>query len=324
MPVVLAPIAVVVLVLWVIAAALAISLIMAKIGDIFRGIPVVGGYIAGAVESVAQGIANVCGKLEHGIDGLIGASWHWMARYLDRTWHHMVADAHLGFRLAEAIGGHIYDLSGLRALVDALTKAWHGIEHGVKVLQREFHGIERRVKALERSIAEGIGHDLRVEIKALEHEVTKIDHKIIPAIRSEVATAEADVSALQKWVTDHALLVGTTALTGAVAWALSQLGLGGLRCPSFLRSLGNRGCGLWNGIEDLLGLFIDAVLLSHLCDLPKWIEELFSPLLGELTGLISSAASSLCAQANSHWAKLEVANGPLPPPQTLYLPDNFG
>jgi hypothetical protein len=109
-----------------------------------------------------------------------------------------------------------------------------------------------------------------------------------------------------------------------VVVALGALGLGGLRCSTLLGSLSKRGCGLWKGLEDLLGLLIDAVALTHLCDLPKWIDELVSPIFGELTALISSAANSLCAASNPNWASLNVANGPLPPAQTLYLPDHFG
>jgi hypothetical protein len=315
---------VLVLVLWTIAAALAIALIMKEVGNVFRGVPIVGGAIAGAVGAVAQAISWSVGKLESGIDKLIGAAWHLLAHYMDTLWHQIEGQASLLTQFAQMILKLIHAHALLRALVHKAVGTAQAVLPRVKRLEREWHGIEHRVKVLERDIAKGIGHDLRIQVKALEQDVTKLENKVIPSIRSIANTAEADVSALRKWIADNALVAGSAALVGAVAWALGRLGLGGLRCNSLLNSLKNRGCGLWKGLEDLLGLFIDAVALTHLCDLPRWIEELFSPLLGELTSLISGAANSLCAQANKDWATLSVSNGPLPPQQTLYLPDNFG
>jgi len=225
--------------------------------------------------------------------------------------------------VGETLVKFAYDLSGLHALVHAagVFVAW--IPKAVHALEREFQGIEHRVRVIEREIAQGIGSDVLPRIKTLEREVANVEGKVIPAIEGAETALANDVTALGEYIRANYLSSATDAVTAAVAVALGALGLGGLRCNTLLRSLTNRGCGLWQGLEDLLGLLIDAIALTHLCDLPTWIEELFSPLLGDLTSLISSAANSLCAQANPKWAKFSVTPGPQPPPQSLYIPQSW-
>ena len=161
------------LVLLCLALALLIVAIMRKVGDIFRPIPIVGGYIAGAVGSLAQGITYVLGKAISGVEAAIGASWHLLARLTDSLWHHLAAQASGYLQLAELVARLVYAHSGLRTLVHAIEATVHGIEHGVKQLEREWRGIEAKVKQLERAVAHGIGHDPgqlhRSQLGVLEH-----------------------------------------------------------------------------------------------------------------------------------------------------------
>lgn len=313
---------VVALVLWVIAMALAIALIMDKIGAIFHGVPIVGGYIEGAAKSVARGLTEVAGKLEDGADHLIGAAWHLFARYLDQTWNQFVSQAHVLAMLAHVVGDQIYSVSGLRALVHDLTRRWHGIEHGVKTLEREFHGIEHMVKQLTRDLTKGIGHDLRLQVKVLEHDVTRIDHRVIPALEAADAQAAKAISDLWSWSRQHVLVAGTTAFAGAVAIALTSLGLGGLRCPSFLNSLNKRGCGLWGGLEDILGLLVDTALLANICNLIGPFEQVVSDVAVPVVVGLTDVGAGLCAGSVGAPSVLAVPALSLPasPGFTLNLP----
>jgi hypothetical protein len=289
-----------------------------------EAIPLIGHGLAGPFRAVDQAVASACGAIVSKCEALVGASFHVFARFTDWLWRQTVAEAAALLHVARLVGDHVYSVSGLRTIVHRLEKVWHGIEHGVRTLTKQYHGIEHRVHKLEHELAAGIGNDVRSEVGSLRRTLHRVTTKTIPRIESEAQAAEADVTALGEYIRTHYLSSATDAVTAAVVVALGALGLGGLRCSTLLGSLSKRGCGLWKGLEDLLGLLIDAVALTHLCDLPKWIDELVSPIFGELTALISSAANSLCAASNPDWASLNVANGPLPPAQTLYLPDHFG
>jgi hypothetical protein len=317
MPVVLAPIAVLVLVLWVIAAALAISVIMAKVGDIFRAVPVVGGYIAGAVESLAHGIANVCGKLEHGIDGLIGASWHWMARYLDRTWHHMVADAHLGFQLAEKLAGLAYSHLGIKAALHSIAGTFRSLWHDVRRLEKWALRMEARIKRIEHDLGRGIGEDVLPRIKTLERDVIRIERKEIPAAEALARTAEADVSQLGKWIAGSFPIPKDLTIAGVVAIALGSLGLGGLRCSNFTKLLGKYACGLGTLLDDLLGLAIAGLALEAVCEFLPLIEAAFGAIIGPMVHLLTEVPLGDCEHEPADWSLLHVQAGPLPPAQTL-------
>jgi hypothetical protein len=262
---------VLVIVLWTIALALAIALIMRKVGDVFRYVPIVGGAIAGAVDSVAQVISNAAGSLEHGADKLAGAAWHQLARYMDHLWSQLVAHSHLYIEITHELVRHAYALTRLRSLVHKAVATAEAFIPRVKALEREWHGIEHRVKALEQEWTKGIGHDLRIHVKALEHALGRVEHKVIPNIRSIADKAEADVIALRKWVKDNALVAGTAAFTGAVAWALASLGLGWLRCDSNPFNNNKRACGLWDDLAGLLGL-VTAVLVAE--DFEKLVREM--------------------------------------------------
>lgn len=308
---------VLVLVLWCIAVALAIALVMTKISDVLAGVPWVGGKLSDAVQSMARKISSAAGALEGGIDHLIGGAWHQLSRYLDHLLRNFVAHSSVFLQLAHIVGRLVHANGALRALVHGVTGVAHGVNAAVRHLEREYHGIEHRVKALERAIGHGIGNDVRTAVKALERELSGIEKRVIPGLRDGIATAEADLSDLERWL---GVKIGTKWLDWASALVLAglgALGLGGLRCNSLLNSLSNRGCGLWNALEDLLGLFADAIIFADLCQLTAWINEVFSPIEGLVVGLISDAANAACAQPPGDFATFAASPGTLPPTQSL-------
>lgn len=295
---------VLIVVLWSIAAALAIALIMDKLGSILAGVPWVGGKLSDAAHRMAQAITNACGSLMHGIEALVGAGLHLLARHLDHYFAEFVKHATIIAHLARLVGHSLYRVSGLKALVHRLSLAVHAVRAQVKTLEREYHGIEHRVKTLEHEVAAGIGADVLPKIRSLDRELHKVEHKVIPAIEADVTAVEGDVTALRKWIADHIPLPGTDAFVGAIAVALGLLGLGGLRCNTLLNSLKSRGCGLWQGLEDLLGLLFDAALFVDLCHLLPELEALFAEFEAPLVDLIASAADAACAQPPQGWVEL--------------------
>lgn len=279
--------------------------------------PVIGGWIADKAQAAENAISNALGRAFQGIDSFIGGCIHHLARFMDRVWHTIAATPHLLLQLAETIARISGVAAAARSLAHTLEREFHGIEHGVRDLRKTFHGIDRLVKRLERDLTKGIGHDLRLELRSTEKSLARVETQVIPEIRSIANTAENDVTALRKWIADHALIAGTTALVGAVAWALSQLGLGGLRCPSFTRLLGKYGCGLGSLLDGLLGLVISALALENVCSLLPVLETAFGDVVGPIIHLLTEVPLGSCEQPPSGWARLNVAAGPLPPAQTL-------
>lgn len=301
-----------VVVLWAIATALAIALVMDKLSTILAGVPWVGGKLSDAVKSMARAISNAAGSLESGIDSVIGGAWHALARYMDKLFEQFVAHSSVLLHLARLVGHLAYSGSGLRALVHAATRVAHAALSLGHSLERKFHGIEHRVRVIEREIGAGIGDDVRAEVKALERTVHGIQKRVIPELRTGIQTAEGEVTQLENFIK---AIPGTRYLDWAAGIVAAALGLGFLnlfRCPSFLGKTLGRGCGLWDGLEELFGLFLDAVLLADLCSVIPEAEALFAEVEAPLATLISEAAHAVCAQPPAGW-------GPIPTP-TLYLP----
>ena len=305
------------LVLFVIALALLIAVIMGYIAGVLSGLPWPIDKLAGPVSSLAQGISHVCGVALGKVDSLAGAAWHAMARYLDKTWEQMEAQAHLAWTQTEILAGHIYDVTGLRAAVKSITHSFRGIEHGVKDLEHWALREERRIKRLEHALFHGIGEDVLPRLKTLEHEYEHIQNKELTAIRREWATTEGELTALQKWITANIPLVGTDAFVAAITATLGALGLGALSCRNFKNLLGKFGCGLGTLLNDLLGLVIAGLVLESVCEFLPYFEDAFGAVVGPITHLLTEVPLGDCETFPDGWTKLNVATGPLPPPQSL-------
>lgn len=314
MPIVVPLVALDVLVvaLWCIATALAIALVMDKLSTILAGVPWVGGKLSDAVKSMAKAVTNAAGTLEKGIDSLIGGAWHQLSRYLDKLLNQFEAHSAVILHLAKIVGHLAYTHSGLSAGVKAASRTAHAALHLAHTLEREYKGIEHRVKSLEQAIGAGIGNDVRAHVKALERTVHGIETRVIPGLRQGINAAEGEVSDLERWL---GVKAGTNSLDWAqalVATALAALGLGGLRCSTLGNLLGRRGCGLWSGLDDLLGLLLDAVLFVDLCNLLPELEALFAELEAPLVDLIATAADAACAHPPAGWVELSAPALSLP------------
>lgn len=314
MPIVLPLVALDVLVvaLWCIAVALAIALVMDKLSSILAGVPWVGGKLSDAVRSMAKAITNAAGTIEGGIDHLIGGAWHALSRYMDHLWSQFAAHSAVFLHIARIVGHLVHANAGIRALVHSVTGIAHGVSHAVKRLEREYHGIEHRVKTIEREIGRGIGHDVRIRVKALERELTGIEQRVIPGLRQGIKAAEGEVTDLERWLGVKAGLSNLDWAKALVLTALGALGLSGLRCSTLGNLFGKRGCGLWQGLDDLLGLLFDAVFLVDLCLMLPELEALFAEFEGPLVSLISTAADAACAHPPAGWVELAAPSLSLP------------
>jgi hypothetical protein len=301
------------------AAILAVLLtaLIRSIAGVVGKVPFLGDAIVGGLTRIEQAVWHALGVAFHDVDKLIGAMLHADARLLDWTWNSIRRQAALAAHMSAVLGGHIYDVSGLRSIVHGLQRSWHGIEHGVKTLTREYHGLDRRVKALEHTIGHGIGNDVRTSV----HDLVKWEKAAKAQLKADekaiTQTLPGELTQLENFIK---AIPGTRYLDWAAGIVAAGLGLEVLKlfkCPTFLSKTLGRGCGLWNGLEDLFGLFLDALIFVDLCAVIPEAVTLFGEVEAPLTDLISSAANAVCAHPPQGWAKLSVAAGPTPPPQTL-------
>lgn len=241
--------------------------------NLVENFPGVGGWLADKVRKMAQAISGALGRLFATAEKYIGTAFHWFARLVDHTYQ--AVRSHAGVILELANGSWLVAVAihGIRALVHRLEHAGHAVGGAVKRLEREYHGIEHRVRTIERELAHGIGHDLRIHVKALEKALHDVTHKVIPGLRSDVAAVEGDVTALGRYVKDHYLSNTTEAITAAVAVGLAALGLGGLRCNSNPFKDNKNACGLFSDLSQLLGVLATVIAVTDFDELVREMQQ---------------------------------------------------
>lgn len=267
-------------------------------------IPYLGKVIESPIRAIEKKVVSFLVGLERDIDKAIGWSWHQLASVATHLWHQLERESELLWQALKFLSGvsTLHELLHVtrwfkRELRRAEAQAEHAIEHAIR----------HDAKAL-RSVAQGVYPRLR----SLEHEVEHVIPREIRHTRALAKEAEAEAARAWRLLRSHPWTAVTTAFVGAVAIALEQLGLGGLRCSALGNSLRNRGCGFWSALEDLLGLLVDAVLIVDLCALLPELESLFAEVEGPLVSLIASAADAACAQPPGGWVELSAPALSLP------------
>lgn len=283
----------------------------------FSGIPVIGGTVANLIQSIENRLIGALGALYQGGDKIVGAAWHLLAKYLDWTWREIRSHAHLIEDLASLGAAGVLAQAVLRHLLHHQHARVQGIGDDVKTLKKEYYGIERQIRQIKREIHRGIGHDIRVRLNNLEGEITGIEQQTIPAIQAKVGANAGAIANVESWL---GIKSGVNYRTWVKAFALAALGaigLGGLNCLNFRNLLGKYGCGLGSLLDALLGLVISALALENVCRLLPVLETAFGDVVGPIVHLLTEVPLGACEQPPSGWAQLNVAMGPLPPPQTL-------
>ncbi len=284
-------------------AFIGIKIIQALFGPLF-GLPVVGGAIEGAVHKMNQSVSNAAGHVVSGADHAVGTSLHTIARFIDRTLGTFKNQAKALFLASVVVQALAVAFHAVRALVHRAEHIGHGLNAAVRTLTKEYHGIEHRVKVLERDVSKGIGADVLPRIKTLEREVDHVEGSVIPAIQHAEADAAQSISNLYDWIKSKANIAGVGTFAFAVATIIGADVLKLFKCPTFLNKTLGRGCGLWNGLEDLFGLFIDGLFFLDLCQVVPLVEGVFAEFEAPIVDLISAGANAACAHPPSGWVTL--------------------
>ena len=265
-------------------AYLSLKIVQALFGPL-TGLPAVGSLIAKAEHAIAQSVADACGLVFGPVDKLIGNSLHGLAELVSRLANVIRTHAQVLADTAALVLGLSLAFNAVKSLAHDLEKRWHGIEAGVKSLTREFRGIEHRVKALERELTKGIGHDLRISVAGLEHEVFKVERPAIRSLRHAEADAQSAIENLYDWLRGKADIVGLGTLAGVIAAAIAAVGNGWLGCKENPFSSSDNPCGLWANLARFLP-FLGLLAIGF--DFPEFVQaaETVAQGIGDAVGKI--------------------------------------
>lgn len=322
MPVVLVGIAILTEVLVAIACLYLVFYIIHGLFLLLNRIPGFSAIFGGLELSIEHAINSAIGSAVHTAQEVVGVAWHHLARYTDRVWNSIVTGQSVNATAAKVAEVHAGAITKLGSRLNHFQtyQATHAARVGT--LERELKGIEGEIKTLKREVGKGIGHDLRIHIKALEREVDNINTQTVPSLRAKDGTLTGELSNLYDWAKGKASLLGVGTFAFAVAAAIGLNAWNMIRCAGFGNFWNNRKCGLWSDLESLLGLFADTFLLTNICDLLPFLETAVSDVADPIVVTLTDVGAGLCSGGIGPAPILQVPALSLPanPGVTLNLP----
>ena len=277
-------------------------------------IPWIGSAVSSGLHKAEQHVTNIFGKAAAGVQSAMGWSWHLQARLIDALGREINSHANQLWTLANSMPAVAFVaalLSDLRKHTHSITKLWDTIfSHPASLVKP----LTARVGRIEKYA--------HANVKALDHALDGVIEHDIPSLKARTKKLEGEVARAWDAIKAGKFALGSLAFVGAVALALSKLGMGWLRCNSAVQFGKKRGCGLWNDLESILGLLADAVAITNICVVIPWLEEAFSVVAAPLVSTLASAGAGLCKPGSSPPAELHppALHVPASSSLTLYLP----
>jgi hypothetical protein len=220
--------------------------VLGALAGIFSFLPFFSGVTVGAIRSFEQWLVNGLGHGISKIEGSIGHQWHNLARVAHYWWNVTVRMAHATWEIAHALGRFALTFDVHHLLRD-LRKLVH---IGRATATTALH----RVIRLEHTVTRTVAHGVYPRLRSLEHKVERTLPREIRSARALAREAEDGVARLWAWTRS---IGDNPAIVAAVATAIAALGLVGidlLRCAESGNVASKRGCSVWTGLDDLLGL----------------------------------------------------------------------
>jgi hypothetical protein len=215
-------------------------------------IPFAGGALDTAVHHAEQSISNALGHAISGIETRIATEWHALARAMLYFWHSLEQAAADIYHVAQLVGGAVTH-PDLNALQKRLRHLIHAAEHSADVaIAHALH--------IAKAFTHSVAHGVYPRLHAVEHAIEKTIPRELKSTRALAKEAEAEAARAWKLVKDQPWAIGTTAFAGAVAIALSTLGLDWIKCRSARSFFNKAGCGFWKLLEDALGIIATIAL----------------------------------------------------------------
>lgn len=226
-------------------------------GTILGKLPIAGGWINASAHHIEQRITNALGQVVIKLEAGIGAVWHFQARVVDWVGREINRHANLLSLIATLLN----PLQSIGTIQRAIHEARYLLHRLVARIEGIGHDLGKRIGHVER----GIGADVLPRIRGLERELHRTIEHDIASLRARDRALAREYDHLYRWLRSHPWTIVTDAFVGAVAIALTRLGLSWIRCPSLGR-LGRRfGCAPWQLLEEFLAASFTALAVADLC-----------------------------------------------------------
>lgn len=273
-------------------------------------IPVLGKVVTAPIEKIEQKIVHALGTAEDKLDSAIGASFHKLAAIIITTAELLIALPVLLYDVA----AKLYDLAlGNHVTHEVAKAATHAAASATATAE---HGIDR-LRSSEAAAVHGID-TLSGRVGVIEDEIAQTLTPELAALRERARAIEEGFQRAYELARKHEELLGLTAMTGAVAVALDELGGSWIRCETN-KLLGRKLCGSNFGlVKALLEGALGAFTITELCNLSKLLVKVAdsAPVQDVLTFVTHGLTDLFKCQGVRRPKPYNLAAVPLAPRQT--------
>lgn len=271
-------------------------------------IPYLGSVISSPIRKIEQKVVSFLSGIAADVEGALGHNIHVAARLLDKALYDL-----------ELLAANIV-LLGALGVAAAFHYLIHPLERfvrgSIRKVEEEIHQIERELQRQGAHVTKVITHNVFPRIQGATVSVERVIKHELQPIRHTATEAERIAKRAEKKVEALNHRVSNKALLAAIGAAIGTTALDALKCTSLGNLFNNRGCSLWNDLEDILGLLADLAAFSAICEIVPWLTGAFEDIATPFVEALAAATKELCPEPKG-WASLNVAHGPLPPAQTL-------
>lgn len=241
-------------------------------------IPYAGRVLRAPVHKIEQKVSHALGRAERGIDRRMGTAFHRLAHIV----RHMVTEIEEQAKLLLGITlllDSFLSFKHFRKLLRlAFAPLWKAIKHDAHIIARTLH--------LEHATRTTITRKVIPRVKGAEAVGAAAIGIALPRARLRERNQDLALARLWRWARRHSNRLSATAALGIVAWALSRLHLGALRCSTNRRILKSL-CGpKGNYLEELLTAGVLIFGTVSIVELAKEIQDEMGVAVDGITGLI--------------------------------------
>lgn len=251
-------------------------------GGTLGKLPIVGGWFDTGLHTIERKVSSILGEAVDGVEKAVGYSWHQLARLVDWTYHELRNHSNLIYTLATVMLGQEWAGAVRHVIVTTTTRT--------DALERYIRAQVARIIHAEERLRHGIGEDVLPALRSLDRRLDRVLGKDLPAIRAREAALEHGAGGVWKWIRSHPGAIASGAFAGAVAWALTRIGAGWVRCTR-ANKLGKSVCGLDDGLLD--ALLADALLIVgtiSIVELARELQAITPPVVDSVRAVIREAA----------------------------------
>jgi hypothetical protein len=232
------------------------------LGKLLGHIPGIGGVLSSPVNAVYHWMNSVFAAAEHGLDAAFA---YWLHSFATLV-HWIGAELEQNARWLHLLTGVVFGSTGLSAahrLIDWLHGRVAAVEHAAA------HTIDW-LGRFERSLPSRVEGVVLPRLRPLERAIGVTIPHDIAGLRARAKSITERLDNLWQKVRTHDKLLGTAALTAAVAVALARLDLNWIRCRNWNR-IGKGLCG--SNASFIESLLADALLVVGSLSLVQLAEE---------------------------------------------------